>query len=447
MSICKYKKTVILVGISIIFTVLILTIAEAKTNEEIYQEKLDQLKPDDVEGYYKLGLWCQQNKLSEQAKTQFEKVLELDHNHTGAHQKLGHIKYKDKWQTPDELKAQGLVEYKGKWIPYDEKMKAEGYVKFEEQWITLKERDLVIKLTKLYLWKGAIDLPGADSENLPWEKAREKKTEHFIVKTNLSADALNDVCFLLEYAYFVWYDFYKFSESKEKTNVLVPKNRGEFEKILNDLVGVKPSPQQYGIFIPKDDRRNKSQKDHLLTYYYLEELNKPTDTLLHEGTHYAVELARRACEQKMRSSVYQPPQFLNEGLACCFESSKVEGKKLLTNLINQLRLPKIKDAINNNTYINLKEFINLPLSKYRLTCYDEGWSLIYFLVNAKEGKYKKGLSAYIEAWKEKRIDLTCDGKDVWVRDNGRHIKVFEQCMGVPIDQMEKEWKEYILQLK
>jgi L-ascorbate metabolism protein UlaG (beta-lactamase superfamily) len=75
---------------------------EAKDNAEIYQERLAKLKPDDAEGHYKLGQWCESNKLADEAKAQFEKVLELKPDHGGARGKLGYIKYKSRWIKPDE---------------------------------------------------------------------------------------------------------------------------------------------------------------------------------------------------------------------------------------------------------------------------------------------------------------------------------------------------------
>jgi len=310
----------------------------------------------------------------------------------------------------------------------------------ETTWITAeiaKQRAEILK--KLGVYKGALDKPGADKERLSWAKAREKETEHLIVKTNLSADALNDICFILECAYFTWQDFFGFPEPKEKLKVSVTKNRVEFEKIYSDLVA-NPDLHRVGVFIPKAESTNK---DYLLTYYYQKDKNSTWSTsvaLFHEGTHYAIDL--------VRPPKHSAPVWLNEGLATYFESGKVDGKRLVTNLINQNRLLWTKDFINKNTYIKLKDFINLPNSKYQEDiCYSAGWSLVYFLVNGKEGKYRQRFQGYIEAWKDKKIDVKDDGNDVWVQDKDRHIKVFEECMGVPIDQLEEEWKEYILQLK
>ena len=44
--------------------------------------------------------------------------MQQDKTFAPAHQKLGHVLVGDRWLTGDELReAQGLVRYKGRWIP------------------------------------------------------------------------------------------------------------------------------------------------------------------------------------------------------------------------------------------------------------------------------------------------------------------------------------------
>jgi hypothetical protein len=423
----------------------IISVVEAKTNEEIYQEKLAQLKPEDTNGHYQLGVWCAKNKLPKQARTQFTKVLELNPDHADAHKRLDHVKYQDKWQTPDELKAQGLEIYKGKWVPYEQAMKAQGYIKFEEQWVSPKEYALIKKLLKDTPPKGVIDKPGADSENLPWDNAREKGTEHFIVKTNLSSDALNDLCFILEYAHFFWQDFFGLADAKKSgpTKVFVTKDRTDFENLFRKLMGINPSAGSGGTFIPQTEPRNQLGETFLILPYLTEPENNSLRNCIHEGTHYTLYSISKdhGCPAA--------PQWLDEGLATYFEASAIKGNRLVTRLLNQSRLDGAKKHITDKNYIPLKEFINLSRDEHRDRhdiAYAEGWSLVYFLIHNAAGKYDPGFHAYFDAWKNKQIAM------VWtngweIKNKPEHLKLFEECMGVPIDQLEQEWKEYILSLK
>lgn len=445
-----YKKGIIIFLLTVIFASWYFISADAKTNEETYQEKLGQLKPDDAEGYYQLGLWCLKNKLDEQAKTQFNKVVELNPNHEGARKNLGYVKYKDKWMTQDEMTAQGLVNYKEKWMTHEEAMKVQGYVKFEDQWITSKEDKFIKELIKkLVPPKGVLDKPGADDENLPWEKARKKETDHFIIKTNLSVDSLNDICYLLEYAYLNYQDLFGCEQLKGlKLLVMVSKNKDEFKKIYYNLVGANPPPGYGAVYIPASNPDNKSKQNYLLCFYDLAKGHELSRSLLHECTHYAMDLV----EEKNYCTL--GPIWFLEGWTTYYEASKLEGKRFVTNIINQAWLPLIKDAFNKQTYIKLKDFINLSLKEY--VCggsqlgkqnYAQGWSLIYFLLNGQSGKYKSGLQEYIEAWKKGKLVTVSNSDNSELKDKEAHLKLFEECMGVPIDQLEEEWKEYILELK
>ena len=98
-------------------------------------------------------------------------------------------------------------------------------------------------------------------------------------------------------------------------------------------------------------------------------------------------------------------------------------------------------------HIRLKDLINLSKAEHFESgdvSYDQDWSLMYFLLNGQDGKYKTGLQAYMEAWKKGKI---VTDNNYTPQDKPGHLKLFEKCMGVPIDQLENEWKEYILSLK
>lgn len=93
-----------------------------KTAEEIYAEKAKELKDDDAEGHAALARWCLEQKLTKEAKAEYQKVLAVDPDHEDARKGLGYSKYNGKWMTEDEIKtAQGLVKHKGKWMTPEER--------------------------------------------------------------------------------------------------------------------------------------------------------------------------------------------------------------------------------------------------------------------------------------------------------------------------------------
>lgn len=104
---------------------------------------------------YDLGVWCDQNKLTDLARVHYEAALSLDKSFEPAHKKLGHILHRGYWLTRDELSAvQGLVKYKGRWVSADEKSKRE-----QEDQLTAAQTNRVrqIKLLRDALVRGKPD--------------------------------------------------------------------------------------------------------------------------------------------------------------------------------------------------------------------------------------------------------------------------------------------------
>ncbi|MFH0887976.1 MAG: DUF1570 domain-containing protein [Planctomycetota bacterium] len=325
----------------------------------------------------------------------------------------------------------------GQWMTPEEKQRLENSPESTQS----VKPDETITPTDIY--KSLLDKPGADSENLPWAKAREKKTKHFNIKTNLSVEALNEIDTLLECAYPLRQKFFGLPKTKEKLNVWVPKNFDEFSKVSADL-----SPGMYlgaGLFIPRE--RTVQYEDYIIVYYGgndTSQISTVTSVLLHEFTHYTMALVHRSADCGL------PPMWLNEGMPFYFETAKFDGKKLNTDIIHNYCLSTIKKVISQKTSLELKNFINLSMAEHNKNpdIYNaEGWSLIYFLFNGRNGKYKQGIEAYIKNYKDKKIAVLFNINNLWIKDKAKHIQIFEQSIGMPIDKLEKEWKEYILKLK
>ncbi len=83
--------------------------------------------PATAAGQYELGLWCEEHKLPDLAEVHYEAAVAKDKAFAPAHQKLGHVLVGDRWLTGDELReAQGLVKYKGRWVPKEERDRREA---------------------------------------------------------------------------------------------------------------------------------------------------------------------------------------------------------------------------------------------------------------------------------------------------------------------------------
>ncbi|MBL8694740.1 MAG: hypothetical protein JNJ88_11650 [Planctomycetes bacterium] len=117
------------------------------TSEELYEERRKAASTAD--DHAALGKWCQERRLTKQAKAEFLKAVELDPKHEAANRALGRVLDGADWVTPEEkkgrdaqreraaLEAQGLVEYRGRWVSKEEKEALEkGLVRVGDRWVT-----------------------------------------------------------------------------------------------------------------------------------------------------------------------------------------------------------------------------------------------------------------------------------------------------------------------
>ncbi len=89
---------------------------------EVYRELAEDVKADDPEGHYKLGLWCLDAKLFREAGNEFRKVIAIAPDHKGARERLGYVRKDGKWMTRTEAKrAEGLVHHEGRWMTKEER--------------------------------------------------------------------------------------------------------------------------------------------------------------------------------------------------------------------------------------------------------------------------------------------------------------------------------------
>jgi hypothetical protein len=239
-----------------------------KTAKEEYDERVRGIKASDAEGFYQLGLWCEQNKLKADALRSFKRSLEIDPQHEGAHKALGHVEHQGAWMTPGErdalikkqkeeaLRASGKVQHKGQWVTAEEKANLEkGLVKVGEEWMTPEDKAKVEKgLVKVAgrwitneekenLEKGLYNVDGkwiskeeANTIRSNWDKAWEVRTEHYLIKTNRDIDFANHVAEIVEKEYAALKEFIGIEPKlKEPLKVFIVRNIEEYRQFGNNF--------------------------------------------------------------------------------------------------------------------------------------------------------------------------------------------------------------------
>ncbi|MFC1524940.1 tetratricopeptide repeat protein [Planctomycetota bacterium] len=454
----RFVRASIILSVCIILIILPFLIVEAKAKIEGYQDKLARLKPDDIKGHYQLGLWCLRYKLSEQAKNQFQKVIELNPDHKKARDKLGYIKYKDKWIKPEDKTK---IEYQEKLIlikendvkghyelgfwckqkglldeakielekaikldpQYVKARKELGYVKYKNEWVMKKEAEKLkqgyIKHEKYgwvkkeeipYLDKGFLKfkdkwLPKEEIEKLrqQWENAWEIESEHYIVYTNMPRVFGELMSEELEEFYRAYLEHFQIkSKAHSKAKAFIFKTLDDAKKENADMFYLQNHKAYY--------------RSGMLYMYGGDAGLGVTTAVRHEAAHHINHMYTLGL-----------PEWIEEGLAVYAQYSSYENDKLIFGPILQHGFAQVFfESIEKGTYLKIKDILTVPV-RTRAIQYGTYMSLVQFFIHAHQGRYRE---AYINY--------------VFGSQSGDFVKTV---YGGTVEELEKEWLEYSKTLK
>ncbi|MEW6355571.1 MAG: tetratricopeptide repeat protein [Planctomycetota bacterium] len=90
------------------------SIEQKRSPVEEYAEMAASLSPDDAEGFYKLGMWCEEKKITDKAEECFRKAIEISPTFEDAGIKLGLVRVDRKWHTVDEIRSMAGAQFRAK---------------------------------------------------------------------------------------------------------------------------------------------------------------------------------------------------------------------------------------------------------------------------------------------------------------------------------------------
>ena len=141
--------------------------------------------------------------------------------------------------------------------------------------------------------------------------------------------------------------------------------------------------------------------------------------------------------------------WFTEGIADCIGNCEVRNRKLYmcvkSGAISRMRLQLIQAAIRQGAVYPLRRFMTLSKRQFMADgtrCYAQAWSFCHFLISYPKlenrtsqipnGKYRKNLAGYYEL----------------VRKGGTsHWKAWDAAFrGIPLERLEREWKEFVLSM-
>lgn len=120
------------------------------------------------------------------------------------------------------------------------------------------------------------------------------------------------------------------------------------------------------------------------------------------------------------------PVWVNEGMAVYFEEAVFTGDGVVTGLIPQRRLERIRAGIEEGGLKSVAQMMLLERTAWnhelRSSNYDQAWSMVHFLAHADEGRLQPRFEGFLRDVGNKRLDW----KGAWVRNFGNNTADFQK---------------------
>jgi hypothetical protein len=223
------------------------------------------------------------------------------------------------------------------------------------------------------------------------------------------------------------------------TTLLKPDNPQDLEKRRNTLVLFKNFDEFMKAGAPPGAGAYYDHRTRDLVGYYDTLEMKPY--FAHEGMHQFTDATSK--------NFFNFNMWFTEGIADCIGNCEVRNKKLYmcvkSGKIARMRLPVIQNALRQGAAPTLSRLMTLNHDVFMRNgelCYAMSWSWCHFLitfpkdedraVQIPDGKFRKNLAGYYEQ----------------IRAGGvSHEKAWaESFKGFPLEEMEEQWKKYVLSL-
>ncbi len=174
------------------------------------------------------------------------------------------------------------------------------------------------------------------------------------------------------------------------------------------------------------DRRNEAMFDEVT--------NQMFRRLFHEAFHAYLE------NYVFPQRSFNVPRWLDEGLAQIFENSRLDGNTLRIDAPDRTMLQLLKEDLSNKRPLSIAKLLRTQDAAFLVTHdssvaaerhYLYSWGLAYFLVFEKNILSGDQLAKYVAL----------------AEANKAPVARFKQLTGISLDQLQREWREYVLDMK
>jgi len=280
-----------------------------------------------------------------------------------------------------------------------------------------KER--IQKAYEKFQEKGAI--PGDDVPFTAWDRAIEFKSRYYNIKTNTSRDVALYVGTLMDAQAVALRKIFKFRMRLKKINIWATRTRQDFVSVSMNELRVSVGPGVGGYWT--------TARGGTICLPYVRSGNlHPGNVMMHEATH-----------QFLHAAIGRDiPIWLNEGLAVLFEESKYNPmkKKLEVFIVPSMRLQHLQQEMRHGSHVKLPELFTTPQAMFSARYYGAAWSFIYWIFRSAGDDNKEALRRQ-KAFNKYLFDIKAGKTDV--------ARLFTY-LGMKQDEVEKEWKEWVLGL-
>jgi hypothetical protein len=396
-----------------------------------FKKKWEKIQSSDADGAYDLGLWCEDRGRPAEATKCFHRAIEANPNHQTARERLGHMYHDGKWYEKIEeyYTAKGFVKYKDNWIPKEDKQKYEaGLVKLDDgTWVSKtkleemrKKREREAKTApkrtdrkpkkgngskdkKPWKRQKRDDAFYEDfSGEVPWANRHRYESNHYAIESNCSMKHIKRYAKMLDLVYQKYCKTFGKPSSPRKCQVRIYARQQQMGR--GPGVGGFYGGGRVTCYHGKFGRTGSTQT-----------------VLFHECTHQF---------HDMVAGIRRAQIWFTEGLASFFECSEVDEKgKIHVGVVNKDRLGTVQVGVKKGNYIKLETLLSTPQSGFSGRHYAYAWTVIYFLVYTNTNNRK----LFNRYWTQ-----VCCGSG-----ESRGSPKFKKMIGVPLQDLEECWKEWV----
>jgi hypothetical protein len=356
--------------------------------KKLYEERdelLEGVKAYAAGKYAELGIWCRKKGLDLQGKKAFEVALKNDPDCEKARRALGHVCIDGEWLTPKQAQAR--------------KEAKEG---------RLVEGGSV--------WEGALGL-----------RLKKSESGHFRIETVFTVDELKRYIKECEttYAYFLR------DMGRSPTKEVWPGRKARFLVLATE--------PQWHAWVDRFGGRDKEFTKKLkgstnrvgisgAQYQGDGNVDSTVDMLVHRTTHFLVyhELGLDQCWIQEGFAYYYTVKVLNSTRTHCVARdpySNVRNDQDWGDSNNWKDL--IKQAVRDGEDFDLRQLLGLKITGMKQPQAVKSWSMITWFFDHQKEAFMK--------W----MELVANGMD--------QEKAFKECFGKALEELDREWREYVLE--